>query len=145
MASKAQSSGSIVVESVPSKVGALCKQILPELETNNFSKEDIFAIQLAVHEAFLNALKHGNKMDASKKVIIDYSISSDRIEVSVKDEGEGFNPDGVPDPRVGNNLYKADGRGLLLIRSYMDEVRFNEEGNCVCMVRYKEKPQTTTS
>ncbi|MHC4193815.1 MAG: ATP-binding protein [Planctomycetota bacterium] len=143
MACETPSSRSIVVKSIPSNVGAVCKQILSELEANNFSKEDGFAVQLALHEAFLNALKHGNKMDASKEVKIDYSIDSDRVELSITDEGEGFNPDGVPDPRVGKNLYRADGRGLLLMRSYMDEVKFNSEGNCVCMTRYKEKPQVT--
>ena len=55
------------------------------------------------------------------------------------DEGDGFDPNDVPDPRCGENLYKIDGRGLFLIRSYMDVVEFNEPGNQVHMVRYKEK------
>ncbi|MHC4482106.1 MAG: ATP-binding protein, partial [Planctomycetota bacterium] len=53
----------------------------------------------------------------------------------------GFEPEKVPDPRSGENLYKAEGRGLFLMRSYMDEVSYNEHGNCVRMVRYKEKPR----
>jgi anti-sigma regulatory factor (Ser/Thr protein kinase) len=52
------------------------------------------------------------------------------------DEGEGFDPEAVPDPRNGENLLKTSGRGLLLIRSYMDEVMFNDRGNCVHMVKY---------
>jgi serine/threonine-protein kinase RsbW len=140
MTSKAPISRSIVVESIPSTIIGVCKRILSELEADNFSQEDIFAVHLALQEAFLNALKHGNKMDASKKIKIDYLVCSDRIEISMMDEGNGFDPESVPDPRVGENLYRIEGRGLLLIRSYMDAVKFNERGNCVHLVRYKEKP-----
>jgi serine/threonine-protein kinase RsbW len=100
----------------------------------------MFAVHLAVEEAFLNAVKHGNKMDPDKKVQIDFLVDCDKVEVSVTDQGEGFKPEGVPDPRVGRNLYKPEGRGLLLINSYMDVVRFNDRGNSVRMIRYRERP-----
>ncbi len=141
MAAKTPISRSIALESMPSSITKVCKQILSELKANDFSQEDAFAVHLALQEAFLNALKHGNKMDAGKQVKIDYVLDSDRIEISMTDEGNGFDPGSIPDPRVGQNLYKTEGRGLLLIRSYMDVVRFSERGNCVHMVRYKEKPQ----
>ena len=143
MAAKTPISRSIALESTPSSIIKVCKQILSELKANDFSQEDAFAVHLALQEAFLNALKHGNKMDAGKQVKIDYVLDSDRIEISMTDEGNGFDPGNIPDPRVGQNLYKTDGRGLLLIRSYMDVVRFSERGNCVHMVRYKEKPQVS--
>lgn len=143
MAAKTPISRSIALESMPSSIIKVCKQILSELKANDFSQEDAFAVHLALQEAFLNALKHGNKMDAGKQVKIDYVLDSDRIEISMTDEGNGFDPGSIPDPRVGQNLYKAEGRGLLLIRSYMDVVRFSERGNCVHMVRYKEKPQVS--
>jgi len=143
MAAKTPISRSIALESMPSSIIKVCKQILSELKANDFSQEDAFAVHLALQEAFLNALKHGNKMDAGKQVKIDYVLDSDRIEISMTDEGNGFDPGSVPDPRVGQNLYKTEGRGLLLIRSYMDVVRFSERGNCVHMVRYKEKPQVS--
>jgi serine/threonine-protein kinase RsbW len=79
-------------------------------------------------------------MDAGKNIKVDYSVGSDKTEIIVTDEGDGFDPDNVPDPRLGENLYKTEGRGVLLMRSYMDEVKFEEHGNCVRMVRYKEKP-----
>ena len=60
------------------------------------------------------------------------------------DEGDGFDPQAVPDPRYGENLYKIKGRGLLLMRSYMDAVEFNERGNRVRMIRYKNKEQKNT-
>jgi serine/threonine-protein kinase RsbW len=132
-------SRSVVTQSIPSSISPVCEEILSELEANNFSKEDIFAVHLALHEAFLNALKHGNKMDASKEIKIDYSVGLDKTEIIVTDEGNGFKPDNVPDPRLGENLYKTEGRGLLLMHSYMDMVKFNECGNCVRMVRYKKR------
>jgi serine/threonine-protein kinase RsbW len=135
----------MVVESRTSAIDEVSEQILPELEGNGFDKEDIFAVHLALEEAFINAVKHGNKMDPAKKVKIEYSVSSDKIEVSMTDEGNGFDPEVVPDPRSGANLYKPEGRGLFLMKSYMDVVRYNEHGNCVYMVRYKEKPPLTKS
>lgn len=143
MVSEAPIRRSIVVESVPSAIVGVCRQILSELEANNFDDEDVFAVHLALQEAFLNALKHGNKMEADKEIKIDYSIGVDKIEISMTDEGNGFEPESVPDPRHGENLYRTEGRGLFLIRSYMDVVRFNERGNCVHMVRYKERPRLT--
>jgi serine/threonine-protein kinase RsbW len=140
MASGAPISQSIVVESVPSAIVGVCKRVLSELEANDFGQEDIFAVHLALEEAFLNSLAHGNKMDANKEIKIDYLVDLDKVEISLTDEGGGFNPESVPDPRSGENLYKSEGRGLFLIRSYMDVVRFNERGNCVQMIRYKEKP-----
>lgn len=141
MASKAPNNQSVVVESTQSSVVGVSRRIIAELEDNNFSQEDIFAVHLALEEAFLNAMKHGNKMDPKKEIKVDYLVTTDRVEISMMDEGEGFEPKDIPDPRRGENLYKMEGRGLLLMRSYMDVIEYNESGNCVRMVRYKEKPQ----
>ena len=140
MASKTPTNHSMVVESQPSAVTGQWAWILPKLKAHNFSEDDIFAIHLALEEAFINAVNHGNRMDPEKEIKIEYSVSEGKVEISMTDEGRGFDPDAVPDPRYGENLYKAGGRGLLLIRSYMDEVEFNERGNRVRMVRYKERP-----
>ena len=140
MASEAPISCSIVVESKPSSVDEVCEQVLSKLEDNGFGKDDIFAIHLTLEEAFHNAVKHGNKMDPSKKVQVDYSVDSGKVEICVTDQGAGFEPEAVADPRYGEGLYKAGGRGSLLMNSYMDVVSFNERGNSVRMVRYREKP-----
>jgi serine/threonine-protein kinase RsbW len=137
--SEASFSSSVVVKSTPSAIFEVWKWIQSRLEKNNFSQNDIFAVHLAVEEAFTNAVKHGNREDPAKKVKIDYLVNLDKIEVTVIDEGKGFDPEDVPDPRYGENLYKTEGRGLLLMRSYMDVVEFNKQGNRVFMVRYKEK------
>lgn len=145
MTSNMPASFSIVVESRPSAIVSVFEQIQSKLIDHQFGKDDIFAIHLTLEEAFLNAVKHGNKSDPSKKVTVDYSIDTDKIEISVTDQGIGFQPDSIDDPRFGENLFKPGGRGLLLMNSYMDMVRFNEQGNCVYMVRYKEKPSLSTN
>lgn len=140
MASEAPINCSMVVESKSSAVVDVCNRILSSMEENNFDKDDIFAVHLTLEEAFLNAVKHGNKMDPTKKVKVDYSVDAEKVEISITDEGEGFEPDSVADPRFGPGLYQPGGRGLLLMNSYMDTVRYNEQGNSVYMVRYREKP-----
>jgi serine/threonine-protein kinase RsbW len=145
MTSKTPASYSIVVESKPSAVVDVFEQIRSKLIDHNFGKDDIFAIHLTLEEAFLNAVKHGNKMDPSKKVKVEYSVNEDKVEIFITDQGPGFKPESVEDPRFGENLFKPGGRGLLLMNSYMDMVKYNPEGNSVHMIRYKEKPYLTKS
>lgn len=131
---------SLVVKSEPSALGRPCRQVLAALDTKGFSQDDIFAVHLALEEAFLNAVKHGNKLDSTKKVTIDYVIDSEKVEINITDEGNGFDPGAIPDPRVGENLYRPEGRGLLLMGAYMHIVEYNARGNSLHMVRYKGRP-----
>ncbi len=140
MTSETPTSYSIVVESKPSEVVRVCEEVLARLREKGFGKDDIFAVHLTLEEAFLNAVKHGNKMDPSKTIKVDYSVSENKLEITITDQGEGFRPDNIEDPRFGENLFKPGGRGLLLMNSYMDMVKYNEQGNSVYMVRYREKP-----
>jgi serine/threonine-protein kinase RsbW len=117
----------------------VCHLIMSILEDSGFGKEDVFAVHLALQEAFINAVRHGNQMDPDKEVKIEYLVDSEKFEISVTDEGDGFDPEAVPDPRCEENLYKPNGRGLLLMRAYMDVVEYNEKGNGVRMVRYRER------
>jgi serine/threonine-protein kinase RsbW len=123
----------------------VCHLIMSILEDSGFGKEDVFAVHLALQEAFINAVRHGNQMDPDKEVKIEYLVDSEKFEISVTDEGDGFDPEAVPDPRCGENLYKPNGRGLLLMRAYMDVIEYNEKGNGVHMVRYRERPSATDS
>ena len=140
MTSETPTSYSLVAESKPSEVVRVCDEVLAKLKEKGFGKDDIFAVHLTLEEAFLNAVKHGNKQDPEKKVKVDYSVSSEKLEITITDQGSGFKPDNVADPRFGENLFKPGGRGLLLMNSYMDVVKYNEQGNSVFMVRYKDKP-----
>lgn len=94
-----------------------------------FGDEFIFAIDLAVRESVANAVKHGNKFDESKEVEVRFARSADDLEISVRDFGPGFELDEIPDPTNPANLLKANGRGILFMRSFMDVVEwYNHEG-----------------
>jgi serine/threonine-protein kinase RsbW len=90
---------------------------------------------IALDEAIVNAIKHGNKSDPSKAVRIIAELSPRGARFTVKDEGLGFSRDGLPDPTDPLRLLVPSGRGLLLISHIMDEVRHNECGNEICMSR----------
>jgi serine/threonine-protein kinase RsbW len=139
MTSKTPAKHCVLVESLPAACENVYKKMLAELETKSFSRDDIFAIHLAVEEAFINAALHGNDFDSDKKIKIEYSIAGDKIEVWVTDQGDGFDVSLIPDPRDEENRLKSHGRGLLLMRSYMDVVDFNKKGNCVHMVKNKSE------
>ena len=94
---------------------------------------------VALDEAFVNAVKHGNKNDPGKLVRITAELSPKEARFTVEDEGEGFNVQEIPDPRDPENLFKTSGRGVLLICNIMDEVYYNERGNCLTMVKRPEE------
>jgi serine/threonine-protein kinase RsbW len=77
---------------------------------------------MAVHECVINAIIHGNHRDSKKSVSIEFRTTSTELAVSVRDEGNGFDPDRVPDPCAGENTLRTHGRGIYLIRQIMDDV-----------------------
>jgi serine/threonine-protein kinase RsbW len=93
---------------------------------------------IALDEAFVNAIKHGNKFDANKIVRISAEVSTTEARFTIEDEGEGFNVAEIPDPTNPENLFKASGRGVLIIHNVMDEVKYNERGNRLTMVKKSE-------
>lgn len=93
---------------------------------------------IALDEAFVNAVKHGNKNNPHKLVRISAELSPKEARFSVEDEGDGFNVNEIPDPREPANLFKTSGRGVLLIYNIMDQVEYNERGNRLTMVKRPE-------
>ena len=93
---------------------------------------------IALDEAFVNAVKHGNKFDANKIVRISAEVSPKEARFTIEDEGEGFNISEIPDPTNPENLFKTSGRGVLIIHNIMDEVSYNESGNRITMVKKSE-------
>jgi serine/threonine-protein kinase RsbW len=81
-------------------------------------------VGVAVRESVVNAIKHGNEMDEDKQVHVSLVVDDDALEIVVRDEGAGFDPDSVPDPFAEENLLKPDGRGMLMMKTFMDEVTF---------------------
>lgn len=103
------------------KLGGVCLQ-----ESNLF---------VALDEAFVNAVKHGNKFNAEKLVRITAELSAKEASFTVEDEGEGFDVNSIPNPLDPENLFKTSGRGVLFIYNIMDEVKYNERGNRLTMVK----------
>jgi serine/threonine-protein kinase RsbW len=94
---------------------------------------------VALDEAFVNAVKHGNKNDPTKLVRVGAELSPTEACFTIEDEGEGFDVATIPDPRDPANLFKSSGRGVLLIYNIMDEVEYNAQGNRVKMVKRPER------
>jgi serine/threonine-protein kinase RsbW len=125
----------VIIQSSGNLARKLCRDIVGEINPNDFSQKDIFDIQLAIEEAMINAVEHGNQLDPRKHITIEYSVTSDKFEISITDEGCGFKLDMVPDPRQDENIHNVTGRGIILMRAFMDNVEYNEKGNCVHMVK----------
>jgi serine/threonine-protein kinase RsbW len=92
-------------------------------ESAGFDEDDQHKIEIAVHESVINAVAHGNKHDKRKKVHLRFEIFKDRLEIRIRDEGAGFDPTSVADPLAAENLLRVSGRGIFLIRAFMDDFR----------------------
>lgn len=103
---------------------------------HGYSEAAQFAIKLALEEALNNAIKHGNGYDPDKTVKVDFDVNARTTTIIITDEGRGFRPCDVPDPTADENLERPCGRGLMLMRAYMDEVSYNERGNQICLVKH---------
>jgi serine/threonine-protein kinase RsbW len=123
------------IPSDPAEARRVQDEIEQHLQAQHAPEKDIFSIKLALEEALVNAIKHGNQMDRSKKVRIVYRVRPDRFEIAITDEGPGFDPSDVPDPTAFENLERPCGRGLMLMRHYMNEVEYTNGGNCVTMCK----------
>jgi serine/threonine-protein kinase RsbW len=102
-----------------------------------FEEEDVNRISMAVREAAVNAVLHGNAYDPGKKVTLGLEKAEGALVITVSDEGKGLNPDDIPDPLAPENLLKQSGRGIFLIRAFMDEVRIRslKPGTEITMIK----------
>ena len=123
----------VVIPSDPAEARRVQDDIERTLKSLRFEDREIFSIKLALEEALVNAIKHGNQMDRAKKVHIAYRVAADRFDIHITDEGPGFDPADVPDPTAVENLERPCGRGICLMRAYMTEVDFQGRGNAVRM------------
>ena len=110
------------IERVQEQVSAL-------LAKSGYDDAARFAIRLAMEEALVNAFRHGNRGETGRAVMLEWRISPDLAEFIVQDEGEGFDPEAVPDPTLDENLEIPSGRGIMLMRAYMHEVEYLPPGN----------------
>jgi len=109
-------------------------------------EDQLFDVSVAVRESVVNAIKHGNQNDQSKRVVVEFAtIPRDSMTIRVADQGEGFDPEDVPDPLSPENLMKGSGRGILFMRNYMDDVtltRVQDGGMEVRMVKKAPQPKS---
>ena len=107
--------------------------VLAALQRLGYDSAGAFAVRLAMEEALNNAMQHGNKNDPSRTITMLCEIDDAQAVLDILDQGEGFDPASVPDPTATENLDIPAGRGLMLMRSFMAEVRIHPPGNRVTM------------
>lgn len=117
-----------VIKSQQSETKIPKKAIFQQLAQYQFSDEVQFAIKLALEEALTNAVKHGNAEDPTKSITVRFAITREKAVFIIQDEGQGFVPDHIPDPTTSDRLQNPCGRGIMLIRAYMDKVQFRDGG-----------------
>jgi serine/threonine-protein kinase RsbW len=115
----------------------LLNAVRTAMMTAGYSERDLFGVELSLEEAITNGHKHGNRGDKRKQVLVRWEVNEHRVLIAVADQGAGFDPALVPDPREPENLIRTSGRGLLLMSHFLSWVRYNDCGNRVtlCLVR----------
>jgi serine/threonine-protein kinase RsbW len=131
-------------EIIPSNTTAgqtVQERIIQLLEELRFEDRDVFGIRLAMEEALVNAIKHGNQMDPSKTVRILCKAGHQKVRIEIEDQGNGFHPEEIPDPTADENLERPCGRGIMLMRAFMTSITFNPSGNCVILEKVRSEPE----
>jgi len=131
-----------VLDSTLESVDVAEEAVLRRAEKLGFGEDDLHSIGMSVRECMVNAVVHGNRYNARKKVELKIDSTAERLTIVIRDEGEGFDMGALPDPLAEDNLLRHSGRGLLLMQAFMDEfqVRRREpKGTEVIMVKYVGK------
>ena len=123
----------VTIPSDTSAGQAVQERIVARLEELEYSSRDVFGVRLALEEALVNAIKHGNRMDPDKTVRVECAISTEFVRVVIEDQGPGFDPGDVPDPTMEENLERPCGRGIMLMRAFMSTVEYQGRGNVLVL------------
>ncbi|MBL4884399.1 MAG: ATP-binding protein [Planctomycetaceae bacterium] len=125
----------VTIPSDTAKGQEVQERIIVLMEKYEFTERDLFSTRLALEEGIINAIKHGNRMDLAKVVQIQYAISKEKICVVIKDQGSGFKMSDVPDPTAIENLERPCGRGIMLMKAFMDVIEYSENGTVLTIVK----------
>ena len=125
------------IASDPDLCAPIIAQLLDQLTIFDWSTKDSFGIHMAMEEAIQNAIRHGNECRSGKFVRVTIDLDDSQFKSTVTDEGQGFDPEVVPDPTEDGNLDKCSGRGVMLIKHFVDEVTYNACGNSVTLSKTK--------
>ena len=132
----------LVLDSSLESVDVAEERVLSEAAQAGFDEDQQHHIGMSVRECMVNAVVHGNRYNARKKVTVGISRTAERLEITIADEGEGFDMKNLPDPLADENLLRHSGRGLLLMQAFMDEFQIRPrqpQGTEVRMVKYLGK------
>jgi serine/threonine-protein kinase RsbW len=132
----------LLLDSTLDSVDVAEEAVLKEAQELGFDEDDLHKIGMSVRECMVNAVVHGNRYNARKKVHVMIQRASDRLSIVIQDEGEGFDMAELPDPLANENLLRHSGRGLLLIQAFMDEFQIRPrepKGTEVKMVKILAK------
>lgn len=126
----------VTLDSVIESVEIAEEVALKVAQAAGFEEEDLHKLGMSVREGMINALQYGNKMSPDKKARLILQVHPDKLEIRIVDQGDGFSLNDVPDPLAEENLLKSSGRGILLMRSFMDEfgVQPGPEGGAELMM-----------
>jgi serine/threonine-protein kinase RsbW len=129
---------------IANDVGAarrVLEEVLSRLTAQHWPGRDVFAVHLATDEALVNAVVHGNKLDPAKRVHFRCRICAGKVRIEIQDEGNGFDPDSLPDPTSPGRIGCPSGRGVMLMRTFMSRVEFHDHGNHVVMEKDRDLPE----
>ena len=130
---KGDSFWEIRIPSQLSEGSRVVDEFVSRAETWGVSADESHALRHGLHEAIVNAVRHGNGGDPHRHVRVAYRFLSNEVFIEVEDEGRGFDRSNVADPTVEQNRGRPGGRGLMMMRHFMNSVEYNERGNCVRM------------
>jgi serine/threonine-protein kinase RsbW len=136
----------IINEQIPSRLDLIpvfIRVFLKKIEYLSLGHDDIFGIKLALEEALVNAIKHGNKMNPAIAVEFRADIQDSKLTLQVSDQGSGFNFKSIPDPTAQDRLEKTSGRGVFLIKKLMDGVDFSDGGRTIKMIKFIGKGESS--
>ena len=130
----------VLARELPSTLTAyhdFVQEVLTSLQDHGWTDHELFGVHMALEESISNAIRHGNCEDPAKSVHVECHVSESRFYAAVRDEGKGYEPDAVPDCCSEDRLEVPGGRGLKLIRAYMDKVEHADQGRCVKMEKLR--------
>lgn len=139
MADSTASRVSFTMDSSLESVNVIERKAEQYAKQAGFDEDTIPHITMAAREAAVNAVLHGNAYDAQKKITVQFETGEDNLTIKVADEGPGMDPDAVPDPLAPENILRGSGRGIFLIRAFMDEVHFRQlnPGTEITLIKHR--------
>ncbi|MSR29518.1 MAG: ATP-binding protein [Phycisphaerales bacterium] len=133
--------GSIDLVEESRAIEAIQRRIDAVLAELNYAEQARFGIRLSLEEAIMNGFHHGNQKDPRKSLTVRWVVTPEVATFHVTDQGEGFDPDAIPDPTLDENLEIPSGRGIMLIRTYMSGATYHAPGNHIEM-HYRKPPRS---